>query len=172
MTEENQNATEENAQQLPPLVMNQQYIKDLSFEMPEAPVIFQKITDAPDIDMGIDVRVERLDPERVYEITLALRLQGRLKGTDEILFHMELAYAGVAVVNIDPEQHAPICRVEVPRLLFPYVRAMATDLTRDAGIPPVVIPPIDFVALFREQMRRAAEEKQGISEDTETAGNA
>jgi preprotein translocase subunit SecB len=49
---------------------------------------------------------------------------------------------------------------------------MATDLTRDAGIPPVVIPPIDFVALFREQMRRAAEEKQGISEDTETAGNA
>src|SRR6516164_2655396 len=148
-----------------PLLLNVQYTKDLSFELPGAPAIFTQLRQPPHVAINLDVQVQRLEEGgNVFEVGLAIRAEGTTVapksagGTEEkppVVFLADLVYAGVFTLNNVPEnQQEPILLVECPRLLFPFARNILADVTRDGGIPPVLLGPIDFVGLW--QQRRTA----------------
>lgn len=148
-------------QPLPPLVMNVQYVKDLSFEVPGAPQIFATLRSQPNVGINLDVQARRIDDNAsTFEVTLAIRAEAKETtaangGEPAMLFIAELSYCGIVTLSGIPDNATePALLVEVPRLLFPYARNILADVTRDGGFPPVLLQPIDFVALW--QSRRAA----------------
>lgn len=153
------------AAQPAPLVVNIQYIKDLSFEVPNAPAVFTTLRSAPRVDINLDVQARRItDGENVFEVVLAIRAHAVDPGetvqpgeTAANVFLAELAYAGVfTLTNIPDTSMEPVLLVECPRILFPFARNILADVTRDGGFPPVLVQPIDFLALW--QQRRPAPE--------------
>jgi preprotein translocase subunit SecB len=121
-----------------------QYVKDLSFENPGAPMT---LTVRPAIDLGVDLQARRLDPER-YEVELKLRVSA--KSDDKAVFLLELVYGGLFFIQSAPEELLqPILLIEGPHLLFPFARRIVADVIRDGGMPPLMIEPIDFAALYR-----------------------
>jgi preprotein translocase subunit SecB len=155
------------AQPVPPLVVNIQYVKDLSFEVPGAPQIYTQLRSAPRVDINLDVQARRVtEGQSAFEVTLTIRAEATEapaagttngeggSGTGGRVFLAELAYAGVFTLSGLPENTVePVLLVECPRILFPFARNILADVTRDGGFPPVLLQPIDFVALW--QQRRA-----------------
>jgi preprotein translocase subunit SecB len=147
------------------LVLNIQYTKDLSFEVPNAPGIYTILRAPPQVAINLDVQIRRIQEDQtVFEVTLAARaeatlpkVEGATNGADEkptIVFIADLSYSGIFTLNgVPPEQQEPILLVECPRLLFPFARNILADVTRDGGFPPVMLGPVDFVGLW--QARRA-----------------
>ncbi len=137
------------------LVLNTQYIKDFSFENPNAPLVFTELHKGPDIDVNIDVQVRHLR-DRHYEVVLTTRVKASIK--DNVAFLVELDFAGLATVGQEvPEAEVErMMLVEVPRFLFPFARAVIGNATRDGGFPPLLINPIDFEELFRNRQQRTA----------------
>jgi preprotein translocase subunit SecB len=129
-----------------------QYVKDLSFENPGAPM---NLTERPQIDLGVDLQAKRLDPER-YEVELKLRVSA--KGGEKTVFLLELAYAGLLqITGTAPDEIIQqIMLVDAPMMLFPFARRIVADVIRDGGMPPLMIEPIDFVALYRAKMQAGA----------------
>ena len=148
----------------PPLVVNLQYVKDLSFEVPGAPVIYTTLKAAPRVDINLDVQARRIqDGQNVFEVTLAIRAEafepttngGTAQGPR--VFLAELAYSGVVTLTGVPENTIePILLVEVPRILFPFARNILADISRDGGFPPVLLQPIDFLALWQSRRQQGA----------------
>lgn len=140
-----------------PLTLNLQYTKDLSFEVPGAPEIFLNLRDQPRVDIGLDVNARRLqEGQETYEVSLQIRADA--KGpNDETIFIAELVYCGIFTVNIQPDMLEPLLLVECPRLLFPFARNILADVTREGAFPPVLLQPIDFVALWQSRRGEAGQ---------------
>jgi preprotein translocase subunit SecB len=133
-----------------PIMVNAQYIKDLSFENPNAPHSLLPGQPAPQVSIGVDVRAQPIG-ENVYEVELELRAEA--KAGDHTAFLAELTYGGVFTLQgIATEHHRPVLLIEGPRLLFPFARAIIAEVTRDGGFPPLMINPIDFAEIFRRQV--------------------
>ena len=145
-----------------PLMINIQYTKDLSFEVPNAPAVFASLRTAPRVDINLDVQARRVNEQAdVFEVVLSIRAEAVDPSTGETgpaerVFLAELDYAGVFTLTGIPEASIePVLLVECPRLLLPFARNILADVTRDGGFPPVMLQPIDFLALW--QNRRAPE---------------
>jgi len=165
MSETTAQGPEAQGQGLPPLMVNIQYVKDLSFEVPGAPLIYTTLRAAPRVDINLDVQVRRIqEGQNVFEVTLAVRAEAQEAtgngGTPEPgarVFLAELAYAGIFTLTNVPENAVePMLLVECPRLLFPFARNILADVTRDGGFPPVLLQPIDFVALWQSRRAQAS----------------
>jgi preprotein translocase subunit SecB len=146
------------AQTAPPLVVNVQYIKDLSFEVPGAPQIFTTLKGAPRVDINLDVNARRIqEGQNVFEVTLAIRAEAK-DGTGDAavrVFLAELSYSGVFTLNGIPDNSVePVLLVECPRILFPYARNVLSETTREGGFPPVLLQPIDFLALWHARRQQ------------------
>ncbi|MEH6693535.1 MAG: protein-export chaperone SecB [Hyphomonas sp.] len=129
-----------------------QYVKDLSFENPgHAPVQSQ-----PNIDLGIDVgATPHADGNGLFEVSL--KLSAKAMADSKVMFISELDYAGLfQLQNVAQEQLEPMLLIEAPRLLFPFARRIIAEITREGGFPPLLIDPVDFVALYQAQVRRAS----------------
>jgi preprotein translocase subunit SecB len=158
-------------QQAPPLVVNIQYVKDLSFEVPGAPQVFSQLRTQPQVNINLDVQARRIqDGQNVFEVAIIIRAEGREAAAQPAngqpaasqmtVFVAELTYAGVFTLSGLPESAIePVLLVECPRLLFPFARNIIADVTRDGGFPPVTLQPIDFVALW--QARRVQAQAAG-----------
>ena len=143
------------------LVVNIQYIKDLSFEVPNAPAVYSTLRAQPSVAINLDVNARRIqEGQDVFEVTLQIKAeatdpQPATNGNGAqpaAVFIVELAYAGVFTLTGVPEDAVePVLLVECPRLLFPYARNILSDTTRDGGFPPVLLQPIDFVALWQSR---------------------
>ncbi len=149
---------------VPPLVVNVQYIKDLSFEVPNAPEVYATLRNQPAVQINLDVQARALqDGQNVYEVVLAVKAEAReanANGAAEgrVVFIAELQFGGVFTLNNVPADAVePLLLIECPRLLFPFARNILSDVTRDGGFPPVMLQPIDFVGLW--QARRAQAEQ-------------
>jgi preprotein translocase subunit SecB len=131
-----------------------QFIKDLSFENPGL-FTAQEGAGAPEIELGIDVRVEPGPPEQnIFGVDL--KLNAKAKRQDTVVFIVELVYAGVfQLQNAGPADAEAMLLIECPRLLFPFARRIVAEITRDGGHPPLMIDPIDFVGLYRQQKMAA-----------------
>jgi preprotein translocase subunit SecB len=128
-----------------------QYVKDLSFENPNAPAVYQWQAQ-PQIDVQFNIGSQQLNDE-VYEVALKIEVGARADGNTA--FQVEVLYAGLfALRNIPQEQLQPFLLAEAPRLLFPFARRVVADAVRDGGFPPLMLDPIDFASLY---MQRAAQ---------------
>mgnify|MGYP001809650819 CR=1 FL=1 len=138
--------SEENT--LPPLVINGQYVKDLSFEVPGAPGIYGEMAGQnPEIPIHVDINATAI-ADKTFEVTLHLKVEAHLPENRPV-FIAELAYAGIFTLNVPDEHIQPMLLIECPRLLFPFARSIIADMTRDGAFPPLMIQPIDFMQLYR-----------------------
>ncbi|MEC7397064.1 MAG: protein-export chaperone SecB [Pseudomonadota bacterium] len=143
----------ENGPQSSSIQINAQYIKDLSFESPRAPMVLQEQAQ-PAIEVSVVVKAHRL-AEKSFEVVLSASADAKTDSGQ--VFLVELTYAGVFTLDgVNEQQVAPILLVECPRLLFPFARAIIADATRDGGFPPLMIQPVDFARLFAENQTASA----------------
>ncbi len=147
----------------PPVQILSQYVKDLSFENPNAPSALAPGQPAPQVTVNVDVRTANVEENR-FEVTLAIKGDAKIGETQA--FIVELSYAGVVnTTDVPKEMVAPLLLIEVPRMLFPFARAVIADATREGGYPPMMVQPIDFADLFRRQMERLrSQQAQGKTE--------
>ena len=133
----------------PQISIELQYIKDLSFENPvgsDTPAMFGQ---DPTINVEVNTTARPIKNEK-YEVSIFIRGEG--KTGDTILFIVELTYAGLlTVTNAPKDALKPILLIEGARLLFPFARNIVAEVTRDSGLPPLFLNPIDFVQLYQEQ---------------------
>jgi preprotein translocase subunit SecB len=131
--------------------INAQYVKDFSFENPRSPQVFAMAGQQPQVAVGVGVNVNRLG-DTAYEVVLSINVDA--KHGEDAVFVIELSYAGIvtAPANVAQEQLQPLLMIEVPRQLFPFARAILSGATRDGGFPPLLLSPVDFQDLYRQQM--------------------
>ncbi len=151
-------ATETAGDDAPPQVgIIAQYVKDMSFENPNAPRSFQAGSQ-PQIEMNVNVNARKAGDD-VYEVEL--KIEATAKTEDTTSFIVELVYAGLfGLRNIPEEALEPFLLVEAPRLIFPFARRIVADATRDGGFPPLMLEPIDFMALYMAQRQQGGEMPQ------------
>ena len=147
-----------------PITINAQYIKDLSFENPNAPQSLLPSNEQPQLDVQIDVQT-RTGPQDTFEVTLHIKADAKVGG--QRAFLIELAYAGVTTLQGVPQDLLqPVLLIEIPRILFPFARNILADVTRDGGFAPLMLNPIDFGDLYRRHMMS----QQGAAQ--QAVGNA
>jgi len=143
-----------------------QYVRDLSFENPNAPASIMTDQGKPKIDINVDLNARR-GSETQFEVILKIRADARSEDGNTALFVAELEYAGLFHVKNVPDQSLqPVLLIEAPRLLFPFARRILADATRDGGFPPLQLDPIDFVSLYRARIA-AQQQQQAQAEDGE-----
>ena len=138
----------------PQLNVLAQYTKDLSFENPNAPGSLQQQQQQPAINIQINVSANNIT-QNEFEVTL--HIEGKAESGGKVLFSFDLAYGGVfRIVNVPQENLHPLVMIECPRLLFPFAREIIATSVRDGGFPPLMLDPVDFVGLYRQNMERQA----------------
>jgi len=138
------------AQSLPQLSILSQYIKSFSFRSPDAPRSLAPDQVQPAIQIQINVGVQQL-ADSDYEISL--KLDGKADSAGTVLFAFDLTFAGVfRLQNIPKESLQPVVMIECPRLLFPFAREIVATAVRNGGFPPLLLDPVDFVALYQQRM--------------------
>ncbi len=146
MAESTSNGTQAAA---PSLNVLTQFIKDFSFENPNAPRSLQPQEKPPQINLQVNVGAKQMG-ETDFEVEISLT--GDAKTDADVLFAFELVYGGVfRVQNLPQDQLHPVVMIECPRLLFPFARQIIAEAVRNGGFPPLYIDPIDFVALYRQK---------------------
>ena len=145
------------ADNLPQVGVIAQYVKDLSFENPNAPAVYQW-QGQPQMDVQVNIGSQTVGPD-VHEVVLKVEITAR--ANEGTAFQMELLYGGLfALRNIPEDQLNPFLLAEAPRILFPFARRIIADATTDAGFPPLMLDPIDFAGLY---MQRAAQQQAEVS---------
>ncbi|HEY6894764.1 MAG TPA: protein-export chaperone SecB [Rhodanobacteraceae bacterium] len=142
------------------LAIEKIYVKDLSLENPAAPQSFQ-MSEAPQIEIGLRTRGEQIAPD-VYECVLTLTVTAR--ASDKTVFLIEASQAGVfSIRGVPPNQLQPVLAIHCPTVLFPYARETIADATTRAGFPPVHLAPINFEALYQQQLAQASSEVPAVT---------
>ncbi len=145
---------------IPNLQVAAQYIKDLSFENPGATA---NIADRPQIELAVDLNAARLAEKDMFEVELKIRVDA--KNENKALFLLEVAYAGIfRLTNVtDVATQQMILLIQAPHMLFPFVRRIVSDVVRDGGMPPLMIEPIDFMALYQARVAQGQGAPQGVA---------
>jgi len=134
-----------------------QYIRDMSFEN----YLMQKGANGelnPEIQVQVAMDAKKRTAENQYEVISKFTVRSNNKGDNTPLFLLELEYGGIfQVENVPEEQLHPFLLIECPRMTFPFVRRIVSDVTRDGGFPPLNLDTVDFVALYRQEIARRAE---------------
>lgn len=134
----------------PSLNVLAQFIKDFSFENPNAPRSLVSQGQAPQISVQINVNGKPMS-ETDFEVELTI--SGKAEQQLAVLFSFDLNYGGVfRVQNVPTENVHPIVLIECPRLLFPFARQIIADAVRNGGFPPLLLEPVDFAALYRQRI--------------------
>ena len=155
MTEETQTATQ------PSMNILAQFIRDMSF----ANILSQKGASGdvqPDVQVKVNMDAKKRQAENQYEVIVKLNVESLSKTNQAPLFVLELEYGGIFQVSgVQEDQLHPYLLIECPRMLFPFMRRIVSDVTRDGGFPPLNLEYIDFVQLYKnEVLRRQAEAKE------------
>ena len=142
-----------------------QYIRDMSFEN----ILSQKGISGevnPDVQVQVNLDARKRTVENQFEVVIKLKVSSKNKETEQNLFLLELEYGGIfQVTGVPDEQLHPYLLIECPRMLFPYLRRIVSDITRDGGFPALNLDNIDFLALYRAEIARrqadSAKNEQG-----------
>ena len=144
-----------------PIKIHGQYLKDISFENPNAPASITKLKSTPEISVNVNVGANKIEgmEKNSYEVTLMIKAEAKSEG--KTAFICELTYAGAFTLGEIPETSIqPFLLIECPRILFPFARSILGNMVRDGGFPPLMIAPIDFHEMFRKNYP-ASEQKTG-----------
>jgi preprotein translocase subunit SecB len=141
-------------QSFPHITVNAQYVKDLSFENPGAPGTLVAMSNAPQIDLSLDLNIKKMQEESYFEVEMSIN--AKATNNNNTLFIVDLKYAGVFhLINIPEDQLQIILAVHCPAIIFPYARKIIADATQDGGFQPLMIDPVDFGALYSRKMMEA-----------------
>jgi len=142
-----------------------QYVRDLSFEN----ILSQKGNDGelnPEIQVNVNIDAKKRTTEKQFDVIIKLRVDSKSKNTDNVLFVLELDYSGVfQIENVPDDQLHPYLLIECPRMLFPFLRRIVSDITRDGGFPPLNLENIDFLKLYRQEIERRKQEEEKDNSD-------
>ncbi len=153
---ENQGGLFSNESQERRVISNIQYVKDLSFESPNAPISLRPAGEQPRIEVTVNINAQRLQ-EETFEV--ALQAVVSAKYGEKTAFLVDLTYAGVFTLEQIPENgREAILLVYCPTLLFPFARLIISDTTRDGGFPPLMVDPIDFASLYHSRKKQNNQE--------------
>jgi preprotein translocase subunit SecB len=140
-------------QAMPQIGVLAQYMKDFSFENPNAPRSMAPSGQQPTINIQVNVDAA---PMNATDFEVTLRLEGKAEAQDTLLFSFELVFAGAfRVQNVPEESLQPVVLIECPRLLFPFAREIVATAVRNGGFAPLLLDPIDFVSLYRQRLAGA-----------------
>jgi preprotein translocase subunit SecB len=143
---------------LPQVGVLAQYVKDLSFENPNAPAVYQWQSQ-PQMDVQFNIGTQNAGQD-IHEV--ALKIDITAKADEGTAFRIELLYAGLfALRNIPPEQLQPFLLAEAPRILFPFARKIIADASIEGGFPPLRLDPIDFAGLYMQSAAQQAADASG-----------
>ena len=131
-----------------------QFVRDMSFEN----IVAQKGA-APDVQPDVQVQVnldaKKRSTENQYETAIKLKITSKAKEGDAVLFVLEVDYVGMFhIENVPEDQMHPFLLIECPRMIFPFLRRVVSDITRDGGFPPLNLENIDFISLYRNEIAR------------------
>jgi len=158
MSEDQQDAKQEESQ--PVFRLQRIYVKDISFENPNAPEIYQDASKQPKVDMRLDLNHRKID-EHHWEVALKIGATTRVEATDRLLFEIEVEQAGVFALQHIPLEHVPmVLEVECPTIIYPYIRQTISQLSVDGGYVPFILEPVNFRALFEAKIQKAAEKNK------------
>ena len=153
-------------QQAPQIKMQTlaQYVRDLSFEN----ILAQKGVSGdvqPDVQVQVNLDAKKRPTDNQYEVVTKVNVTSKAKSSGDPLFILELEYAGVFhIEGVPEEQMHPFLLIECPRMLFPFLRRVVSDVTRDGGFPPLNLENIDFLRLYQAEIQRRAEQKKASAE--------
>ncbi|MGI9394022.1 MAG: protein-export chaperone SecB [Boseongicola sp.] len=157
---ENGAAPEQAQAQAPQMKVLGQFIRDLSFEN----IVSRKPIEGevqPDIQVQVALDAKKRS-ENQYEVMSKYNITSKNKGGDATLFVLEVEYGGIfQIENVPDEQLHPFLLIECPRMVFPFVRRLVSDVTRDGGFPPLNLDNVDFVALYRQTLLQRKQAEQG-----------
>lgn len=146
--------------QLPKMQVLGQFIRDLSFEN----ILSQKGVQGevkPEIQVQVSLDAKKRSTEHQYEVVAKFSITSKNQTGGETLFVLELEYGGLfQVENVPDDQLHPYLMIECPRMIFPFIRHLVSDITREGGFPPLNLDAVDFVALYRQEIARRAEAQQ------------
>lgn len=146
-----------------------QFIRDMSFEN----VLAQRGSGGevtPDVQVAVNLDAKKRSTEHQYEVMTKLAVTSSNKGTDQKLFLLELEYVGIFhIENVPEDQMHPFLLIECPRMVFPFVRRIVSDVTRDGGFPPLNLETIDFVQLYRNEIMRRQQTEASQTPDSADA---
>lgn len=149
----------DNQQPQPAIIIQSQYIKDLSMEIPHAPAIFKKLQgNNPKVNVEVNVEAQKLEEENTFNVLLNIRINGDIE--EEKAFILELSYGAVVSLNIPAEHEEPVLMIEIPHMIYPYARQIISSTMSSAGLPPLMLNPIDFMAMFNAKKAQAETAKQ------------
>ena len=135
-----------------------QYIRDMSFEN----ILAQKGINGdvkPEISVQVNLDAKKRPVENQFEVIIKAAISSKTKEKGEPMFLLELEYGGIFhIENLPEDQLHPYLMIECPRMIFPFLRRIVSDVTRDGGFPPVNLEPIDFMALYRSEIQRRSVE--------------
>lgn len=136
----------------PRIALAGQYVRDLSFENPNAPASL-RADDQPQVQVSVQVNAAQRGGS-AFEVTL--QVNATAKRGEDTVFVVELLYGGLfSFENIPVNSLQAVCLIECPRLLFPFARRIVADVTRDGGFPPLLLEPVDFAQLYRRRLAAA-----------------
>ena len=142
-----------------------QYVRDLSFEN----ILAQKGVDSelnPEIQVNVNIDAKKRTTDKQFDVIVKLRVDSKSKNTNNVLFVLELDYGGVfQIENIPDDQLHPYLLIECPRMLFPFLRRIVSDITRDGGFPPLNLENIDFLKLYRQEIERRKQDDKKATSD-------
>ncbi len=144
-----------------------QFIKDLSFESPNAPKSLQGPGSNPNMQIGVNVNARKIADD-TYEVDL--HFEAHAKNDEGVIYNLELLYAGLfRIANLPENALQPVLFIDCPGLLFPFVRRLVVDLTQEGGFPPISIDPINFAALYQQNLQN--QQKNEVADSSgEAAG--
>lgn len=161
---ENGAAPASEAPKPPQMRIMAQYVRDMSFEN----VLAQKGANSnaqPDVNVQVNLDAKKRTAENTYEVIVKLTIQSKEKEGDATLFLFELEYGGIFhIENVPDDQMHPYLMIECPRMLFPFLRRIVSDVTRDGGFPPLNLDNIDFLAIYRNELMRRQKEAAASQE--------
>lgn len=168
-TENKDNTPEGVSAPATPINILAQYIRDVSFENPMAPDSLRAGQVNPDMDINIGMDARKIpddEVENLYEVVVNFRAVAN-RGDDPV-FVLELQYGvTVTLTDVPEDNHHPVLLIEIPRLAFPYIRQIVSDLTVQGGYPPLLLNPVDFQALYFERFK---DEIEKAKSDLASAG--
>ncbi|MDE2445438.1 MAG: protein-export chaperone SecB [Alphaproteobacteria bacterium] len=140
--------------QQPSLKIIGQYLKDLSFENPNAPLSLAPQQEQPDINISVNVNARNLGPS---DFEVELHLDAKANSEGKVIFAADLLYCGMfRLENFPANLLHPAILIECPRMLFPFARQILADATRNGGFPPLMLDPIDFTVMYQRRLQQQA----------------
>lgn len=138
-----------------------QYVRDLSFENPGAPGSIVNASGNPAFSVSINVQVKK-QTDDIYAVELTTNAKAEREGN--ILFNIELVYGGLfRIQNVPENQLPPLLMIECPRLIFPFARQVMANVTQAGGFPPLLMEPVDFVAIYQQNLAAMAKQNGGAA---------